>query len=82
MVSIIGVEVKPTTLGFIIVGIIGVLLLTGHILNYLSEFTGFGDNTVGDTYINFAWGIIIIFVALGIIFAVILIYRIYYESGY
>jgi len=51
----------------------------GYFLNYLSQFMGFGDTTVGDTYINFAWGIIIIFVIIGIIFCGILLYRTYYE---
>lgn len=68
----IDVNIKPTSIAMIVIGIILVLLVVGNGLNFISDLFNFGSHEVGNQYIAVAWILIIIFVILGI-------YKVFFE---
>jgi len=65
----IDINVKPSTIGFVVVGAIVALLGAGELMNRLDSWLG-TDNGVGDTYITIALFMILLIIIVFLLVAV------------
>lgn len=71
--GLIDINVKPSTIGFVLVGVIVSLIVTGELMNRLDTWLG-TNSGVGNTYITIALFMIL---TIFIIFLLIVIREIY-----
>ena len=67
--GIIDINVKPSTIGFVVVGVIISLITTGELMNRLDAWLG-TDSGVGNTYITIALFMILMIMIIFILVVV------------